>query len=79
MDRRHALPFALILPLVPFVQSQTQSSTVILQGTVAETTLLSNRDLHVRLQSELSRARSLFGSASAFWRITHCSGYRRCN
>jgi len=50
--QRRAFPFALILLLVPFVQSQTQSSTVILDGTVAETILLSNSDLHVRLQGE---------------------------
>ena len=52
MGLRHALPFALILLVVPFVQSQTRSSTVILQGTVAETTLLSNSDLHVWIQGE---------------------------
>jgi hypothetical protein len=52
MGRRHAFPFALILLLVPLVHSQTQSSTLILQGTVAETTLLSSGDLHVWLQGE---------------------------
>ena len=52
MGQRYALPFALILLLVPLVQSQSQNSTVTLQGTVAETTLLSNGDLHVWLQGE---------------------------
>lgn len=43
---------ALTLTLAPLLHSQAQPSATTLKGTVSETTLLSNNNLHVWLQAE---------------------------
>jgi len=50
-DRKKALLLGLILMVVPLVWSQTSSDSVTLKGTVGETTLLSNHDLHIWIQN----------------------------
>lgn len=58
---RHALLLALILAFTPLLPSQTQNDTVTLKGTVGETTLLSNNDLHVWLQNGKSGSEVCLG------------------
>lgn len=62
--KRAPLYSILILVLIPFAWSQTQTNTVTLKGTVAETTLLSNNDLHVWLQSDRLGSEVCLGSAN---------------
>jgi hypothetical protein len=62
--KRSALLSVLILILIPFVWSQTQTSKVTLKGTVSETTLLSNNDLHVWLQNGRLGSEVCLGPAS---------------
>jgi hypothetical protein len=57
------LLFALLLILAPFVSSQTQNSPVTLKGVVSETSLLSNKDLHVWLQTERTGSEVCLGSS----------------
>jgi hypothetical protein len=59
----NTLLFALLLILAPFVRSQTQNGTVTLKGIVSETTLLSNNDLHVWLQSDRTGSEVCLGPA----------------
>jgi hypothetical protein len=61
MFHRNTLLIALIFALTAFLQSQTQNSAVTLKGTVGETTLLSNNDLHVWLQSGRSGSEVCLG------------------
>lgn len=62
-DHRKALPLGLILMIVPFVWSQTSSESVTLKGTVGETTLLSNNDLHIWLQNGSTGSEVCLGPA----------------
>jgi len=50
-DRKKVLLLGLILMVVPLVRSQIPSDSVTLKGTVGETTLLSNNDLHIWIQN----------------------------
>ena len=59
----NTLLLALLLILTPFVCSQTQGSTINLKGTVSETTLLSNNDLHIWLQSDRAGSEVCLGPA----------------
>jgi hypothetical protein len=61
MIRRNTLVIALILAFTSFLQCQTQNDAVTLKGTVGETTLLSNNDLHVWLQSGRSGSEVCLG------------------
>ncbi|HLI62351.1 MAG TPA: hypothetical protein VKV05_03045 [Terriglobales bacterium] len=63
MIHRNTLLIALILAFTVFLhaQTQTQNDTVTLKGTVGETTLLSNNDLHVWLQSGRSGSEVCLG------------------
>lgn len=48
---KKAFLLGLILVVVPIVWGQTSSDSVTLKGTVGETTLLSNNDLHIWVQT----------------------------
>ena len=61
MLHRKTVLIALILVFAPLLQSQTQNSAVTLKGTVGETTLLSNNDLHVWLQNGRSGSEVCLG------------------
>ncbi len=64
ISKRSALLSVLILILVPIVWPQPQNNTVTLKGTISETTLLSNDDLHVWLQNDRAGSEVCLGPAS---------------
>ena len=61
--QRNALLLGLVLMIVPFVWGQTSSDSVTLKGTVGETTLLSNDDLHIWLQNGRTGSEVCLGPA----------------
>ena len=62
-DHRKALLLGLILIFVPFVWSQTSGDSVTFKGTVGETTLLSNSNLHIWVQNGNTGAEVCLGPA----------------
>jgi len=52
ISKRNMLLLALVLIFTPFILSQAQTGRITLRGSVTETTLLSNNNLHVWLQSD---------------------------
>lgn len=64
IGKRDRFLLVLVLFLVPIVWSQAQNDTVTLKGTVSESTLLSNNDLHVWLQDGRTGSEVCLGPAT---------------